>query len=253
MRRHLDLLRWLQGEIQHHLPHEIMIAAWGDFSTCRIRHDIVSPLPGIRTACFERTDLSPGLQKLYRHWIKQGKAPCISSKDALGLLHSGNDVQDRLGPALHGMRSFMLHGISDKRSGDDCIYVFFSSKDGLDDSRLQRMELLLPCIDTALRRIPPLSPLPAHDADSTGNGRDLSKRENEIMRWVRKGKANAEIGSILSISEFTVRNHLHHIFRKLGAGNRAQAIARINVITPACWRGRMQEEKRFSCVRKRNS
>ena len=40
VRRHSDLLRWLQGEIQHYLPHEIMVAAWGDFGadSTSLRH-----------------------------------------------------------------------------------------------------------------------------------------------------------------------------------------------------------------------
>ena len=29
VRRHFDLLKWLQGEMQHYLPHEIMLVAWG--------------------------------------------------------------------------------------------------------------------------------------------------------------------------------------------------------------------------------
>ncbi|ABB73473.1 transcriptional regulator, LuxR family [Nitrosospira multiformis ATCC 25196] len=47
------------------------------------------------------------------------------------------------------------------------------------------------------------------------------------MDWVGKGKTNAEIGSILSISEFTVRNHLYHIFQKLGVYNRTQAASKV--------------------------
>ena len=55
----------------------------------------------------------------------------------------------------------------------------------------------------------------------------LSKREAEIMDWVRMGKTNAEIGSILSISSFTVKNHLQHIFKKLDVYNRMQAVSKI--------------------------
>jgi DNA-binding CsgD family transcriptional regulator len=47
------------------------------------------------------------------------------------------------------------------------------------------------------------------------------------MDWVRMGKTNAEIGSILSISSFTVKNHLQHIFKKLDVYNRMQAVSKI--------------------------
>ena len=59
VRRHSDLLRWLQGEIQHYLPHEIMVAAWGDFGSESPSYDIVSALPGVRTAYSEPAGLSP--------------------------------------------------------------------------------------------------------------------------------------------------------------------------------------------------
>ncbi len=49
VRRHYDFLIWLQGELQHYLPHEIMLAAWGDFKSDHIHHDIASALLGVRT------------------------------------------------------------------------------------------------------------------------------------------------------------------------------------------------------------
>ena len=55
----------------------------------------------------------------------------------------------------------------------------------------------------------------------------MSERELDIMRWVCKGKTNGEIGQILDISFFTVKNHLQRIFRKLDVLNRAQAVAKI--------------------------
>ena len=55
----------------------------------------------------------------------------------------------------------------------------------------------------------------------------LSERERQIMAWVAQGKTNPEIGCILRISEFTVKNHLKSIFSKLDVTNRAQAVARM--------------------------
>ena len=96
---------------------------------------------------------------------------------------------------------------------------------------LSAMEILLPYLDTALRRVAPLSYPPcagmllSDSAESEDYG--LSERESEIMDWVKMGKTNAEIGSILSISAFTVKNHLQHIFKKLDVYNRMQAVSKI--------------------------
>lgn len=52
----------------------------------------------------------------------------------------------------------------------------------------------------------------------------LSTREREILWHIAEGSTNAQIGAKLFISEKTVRNHITHIFQKLGVSSRAQAI-----------------------------
>ncbi len=59
---------------------------------------------------------------------------------------------------------------------------------------------------------------------------DLTDRELQILNWVAKGKTNPEIGSILNISAFTVKNHMQRMFKKLNVTNRAQAVAKFNAI-----------------------
>jgi DNA-binding NarL/FixJ family response regulator len=57
---------------------------------------------------------------------------------------------------------------------------------------------------------------------STGQ---LSKRERAVLRLVAQGLPNKQIAQTLSISERTVKFHLASAFNKLGADNRAQAVA----------------------------
>ena len=51
----------------------------------------------------------------------------------------------------------------------------------------------------------------------------LTPREGEVLHWVREGKRNQEIATILAISSLTVRNHLAKIFEKLGVETRTAA------------------------------
>ncbi|RLP79303.1 DNA-binding response regulator [Mycetocola lacteus] len=52
----------------------------------------------------------------------------------------------------------------------------------------------------------------------------LSAREIEVLTLASEGLVNREIGKKLHISETTVKSHLAHIFGKLGANNRQQAV-----------------------------
>jgi len=54
---------------------------------------------------------------------------------------------------------------------------------------------------------------------------DLTNKEVKILKLVASGSTNKEIATRLFISEKTVKNHLNHIYRKLGVKNRAQAVA----------------------------
>ncbi|MEE1778219.1 response regulator transcription factor [Streptomyces sp. NPDC052071] len=53
----------------------------------------------------------------------------------------------------------------------------------------------------------------------------LSVREREVLRLVARGTSNREIAAELFISEATVKTHLTHVFAKLGAKDRAAAVA----------------------------
>ncbi|MEU6930437.1 response regulator transcription factor [Streptomyces sp. NPDC046374] len=53
----------------------------------------------------------------------------------------------------------------------------------------------------------------------------LSAREREVLELVAKGTSNREIAAELFISEATVKTHLTHIYAKLGAKDRAAAVA----------------------------
>ncbi|GHO78521.1 DNA-binding response regulator [Ktedonobacter sp. SOSP1-85] len=52
----------------------------------------------------------------------------------------------------------------------------------------------------------------------------LTTRELEVVRLVTLGQSNTEIAATLFVSEATVKTHINHIFSKLGARNRSQAI-----------------------------
>ena len=52
----------------------------------------------------------------------------------------------------------------------------------------------------------------------------LTGREQEVLTLLADGLSAGEIGGRLHLSESTVKSHLAHIYQKLGATNRAQAL-----------------------------
>ena len=62
-------------------------------------------------------------------------------------------------------------------------------------------------------------------ADEAPTTTPLSKREREILQMVANGSTTKEVARDLGISPHTVKTHLERIFEKLGANDRAQAVA----------------------------
>jgi DNA-binding NarL/FixJ family response regulator len=54
-------------------------------------------------------------------------------------------------------------------------------------------------------------------------GLGLTRREAEVLLWVAQGKSNSEIAIITGTSQKTVKNHLTHVFEKLGVESRHAA------------------------------
>lgn len=60
--------------------------------------------------------------------------------------------------------------------------------------------------------------------EERGTRAALTSRELEIIEMVAKGLTNKEIGRVLNISQFTVRNHIKHISAKLEVTDRTEAV-----------------------------
>jgi DNA-binding CsgD family transcriptional regulator len=55
----------------------------------------------------------------------------------------------------------------------------------------------------------------------------LSVRETDCLAYMADGKKDREIGDIMDVTEATVRFHIDNARRKLGARNRAEAVAKL--------------------------
>jgi DNA-binding NarL/FixJ family response regulator len=65
----------------------------------------------------------------------------------------------------------------------------------------------------------------SENAEFPGNASSgLTPRQLEVLRLIADGKSNKEIGSLLGLSDSTVKTHISSILRTLKSSNRTQAI-----------------------------
>ncbi|MEZ5117292.1 MAG: response regulator transcription factor [Candidatus Nanopelagicales bacterium] len=69
------------------------------------------------------------------------------------------------------------------------------------------------------------TPRPSVQHRPGGSPPALTDRERQVLDGMSRGRSNAEIGGELFLSEDTVKTHARRLFRKLGAADRAQAVA----------------------------
>lgn len=124
------------------------------------------------------------------------------------LMTTFDDTSDRVRAALAaGARGYLVHGTFD---ADELVRSVLSVHQGSGVFSSAAM--------TALSG--PAAPTHGH-RDSY----ELSERQREVMDLIATGLGNREIASTLFLSEKTVKNHVNHIFARLGVATRSQAVA----------------------------
>jgi len=229
---HFKLLVWLQGDVQRIIPHDALISYSGPIGSESCHYDVVSSVPGMRTSKLPRDKISKLGLNAHQQWMTAGATVASAAiPDDLGNDHREGDCL----AATASMKYSLFHGIHDARFKLDHFYVLLRQTGQFTENEQRLFELLLPHVDAAVSRIESLQTrglalapvVPESVVPESLNPAGLSSRELEILQWVRQGKTNVEIGMILGISGFTVKNHLKRIFDKFNVSNRAQAVGKL--------------------------
>jgi LuxR family maltose regulon positive regulatory protein len=81
-------------------------------------------------------------------------------------------------------------------------------------------------LSTLLAAFPGQEPGPRR----TGLVEPLTERELEVLRLLAAGRSNADMAAELFVEQSTVKTHLIHLYRKLGAHSRTQTVARARAL-----------------------
>ncbi len=212
---------WTQGRLQTLLPHRLLVCLQlgqnGEVLRSECFHHGVVDADLQRSLCDPASGLAVRLQRRYR----DGAAgPLALSAAAPAGGQPG--VPGNLAAELHalGLDNVLAHG-SDSLPGGATFFCLFGVAPAPDARHAHCLRLLLPYLHMGLQSL--ASPAPAEAGAGTAR---ISARQAQIMRWLREGKGNEEIGQLLGISGLTVKNHLQRLYRQLGVSNRAHAVAR---------------------------
>jgi len=220
--KRVQFFLWAQGALQGFIPHETLFCAYGDIARMRFNFETFSRGLLNPQSIEQVSDPVNGLlPRLVDDWLRGGRVPRLLSpegEDQVGRRQLLADLQ-RCGfghVVAHGAREMLGDG------GSFFVFVRHPGPQAPRDAYL--LELLMPYLHMALHRM-----LIHESSEKIGEVEAvtlLSKREIQVLHWVKNGKTNQEIGQILDISPPTVKNHVQNIMRKLNVTNRAQAVGK---------------------------
>ena len=214
---------WAQGALQGFIPHETVYCAFGDIEKMQFKFETFSRSPRKVLQKGETDPVTELLPHVVDDWLRHGSQPrlyCSTSAEQVGRRQLISDMKKlQLGPvAAHGP------GEVQGRFGSFFVFAGMPHSPGPRDTHM--LQLFMPYLHMALYRVL------GRQADNNGTAAEVqpsamfSKREIQVLHWVKNGKTNLEISQILEISQPTVKCHVQNIMRKLNVTNRAQAVGK---------------------------
>ena len=214
---------WSQSSVQALIPHEILICGIEDGSRQGVSMHRFSASRYFRQEHFDvvadpMTGLVPRLlaaAEAHRSTVVFCPATGANGIDLdLASLVSGNEL-----------KNLAAHLVMGTRGKFEAFYVF-SRVSGTLDARLGYLiELMVPHLHNAFLRVL-ATEREAAGSQSQRGGRLVTPRQQEILSLIKAGKTNSEIAEVLSCSQWTIKNHVQAILRKLDSNTRTHAIAR---------------------------
>lgn len=218
-----QLFVWTQGTFQGIIPHEILICGIDDGSrhgTALYKFASTNEFNDahFRTLCDSKEGLS---SKLNAEYERSRKSIILCDVDQSN--GCGPELTALLGESP--LKNIAAYLVLDSRQKIQAFYAFSRVASEMDSTLKYGMELLVPHLHTTFMRVL------ATERDQTNytpsrTGRIVTKREEQILYLLKEGKTNIEIAEQLDVSQWTIKNHLQMIFRKLNANTRTHAIAK---------------------------
>jgi transcriptional regulator EpsA len=224
VRQRHQFFRWSQGMLQTLLSHEILICTLWSGRGAPVTSQYFSSTRYFREEHFESLvePVSGAIGQMAGRW-RQAGAPLMLDRALCSSLDAAllDKIED------NELKNAVVQGVWSVCGELSGLYVF--GRVPLATARGRTVlftEMLVPTIHATFSRV-----LRSESPVVSGASRGILRaRELQIIRLIREGRTNADIASVLKLSPWTVKNHLHNILKKLGAENRSQAVASAMVL-----------------------
>lgn len=208
---------WSQHRLQPLLPHQLLVCVGMDAASVRLEAQVfhLQPMAEGLQAQLAAPEHGLWLHLMRRRAERRGALMIDMAAEA------AQAPSSLFQPLLEtGLRGLLLDAVEGQ--GDRPEAMFLLAGSGWTPDQVQQFELLTPSMANAWRRVRAQG---RASGPSARDGRLVTPREQQIVEGLRAGLSNEGIAIQLGISMFTVKNHVRKILRKLGASNRAQAVA----------------------------
>lgn len=218
---------WAQGGLQRFLPHETVLCLTGDIARLHFEVDVfsraVAPAQGNDTSVWNNL-----LLRVVDDWLRSGRQPRLFP-------HTADDRPERRQLFVEfkrrGLGHVVAHGVREVRDGAGSFFVLLGFGETPGPRCAYLLDMLMPHLHVALHRLRARAvPDKSAAAATAGGTAALTRRQLQVLLWVKGGKTNEEIGQILELSAPTVKNHVQRILRKLSVSNRAQAVGKADTL-----------------------
>jgi len=227
IQKHVDFYQWQQQYVNKFIPHNVLIAAWGDFDKGSLKFDICSSIPEIHNQQLSSgcNEINPLMSALFKKWENNDDKWFFQEEFKLRELGIDLLPADKIMSELLAMRTVLVYGFRDKRSNTNVLYAFLNSH-LMYETQTSALSAIMPHLDAALRRVECLPENDESKVDIAPILSMISERESAVLNLVIQGQTNTIIAEHLFISVNTVKNHLKNIYKKMGVSSRAQAVAK---------------------------
>jgi transcriptional regulator EpsA len=221
--RRTDFFSWVQGVFQGVIAHEVLVCGLAFPGTSELAFEWLGSYPLAAERFAELCSPDRGLlHRAVKLWQARGCAPLLVTAGGEAA-ERADDAPLQTDLAHWSFDNLLVHGLPGLDGRLAGFFALAKIHGAPGERETQLIALLMPYLYAGWLRA---NCRGGSDAYQGERGPLLTVRELEILGWMHKGKSNAEIGQILSISQLTVKNHVQKILRKLGAHNRTQAVAK---------------------------